>query len=288
MDRFSKKQAEIEHRRTAAATGYPSLWRRMISEWLLPNGKDRVWLLYAANYLFRTAGVRWALDPLTLRCRVPSAPEVDVSALAALDYIVLTHRHADHMDLELLGRLRDFPIHWIIPEDVLAPLQNLNLPRGKVSVPRPLEPVRLPGLTLTPFNGLHFAIDPGSPNGLRGVPETGYLAEFSEKRWLFPGDTRVYDASQLPAFGPVDGMFAHVWLGKGCALQKAPVLTDTFCRFCLDLSPVRIVLSHLEELGRNADEFWDDTHVEMIKRQFQRHESRIKVLPAQMGESVDL
>lgn len=288
MDRLSEKQAGIEHKRITAATGYPSLWRRMISEWLLQNGQERVWLLYAASYLFRTAGVRWALDPLTLRCRVPSAPEVDVSALAALDYVVLTHRHADHMDLELLGRLRDFPIHWIIPEDMLAPLQSLNLPREKLTVPRPLEPIRLSGLTITPFDGLHFAPDPGSPNGLRGVPETGYLAEFSGKRWLFPGDTRVYDAGQLPAFGPVDGMFAHVWLGKGCALQEEPLLVDSFCQFCLDLFPGKIVLTHLEELGRDADEFWDESHVEMIKRQFQRLESCIKVLPTQMGESVKL
>jgi Beta-lactamase superfamily domain len=288
MDRLPEKQAAIEHKRIAAATGYPSLWRRMISEWQSPEETDRVWLLYAANYLFRTAGVRWALDPLTLRQRVPFTPEGDVALLSAMDYVVLTHRHADHMDLDLLRKLRDFPIRWIVPEHMLDSVRTFHLPEEKLIVPHMLEPIRLPGLTLTPFNGLHLAPDPGSPNGLRGVPETGYLAEFSGKRWLIPGDTRVYDASQLPAFGPVDGLFAHVWLGRGCALQKEPILMDAFCRFCLDLSPGRIVLSHLEEFGRNEDEFWDDTHVEMIKKQFQRHESYKNVLPARMGESVGL
>ncbi len=288
MDRFAEKQATIERKRIAAATGYPSLWRRVISEWLRPDERDRAWLLYSANYIFRTAGVRWALDPLTLRRRLPAAPEVDVSALAALDYVVLTHRHADHLDLDLLGRLRDFPVHWIVPENLLDLLRTLDLPCEKLTVPRPLEPIRLRGLTLTPFNGLHFAPDPASTNGLRGVPETGYLAEFSGKRWLFPGDTRVFDAAQLPAFGPVDGLFAHLWLGRGCALQEEPLLTDPFCRFCLNLFPGQIVLAHLEEMGRDADEYWDEFHAQRVGKRFQKFDPCVTVSAVRMGDSIVL
>jgi len=83
----------------------------MLSEWQRPEASDRAWLLYPANYLLRTAGIRWAIDPLTLCQRLPIAPEVDVSALAGLDCIVLTHRHADHLDVGLLCCLREFPIH---------------------------------------------------------------------------------------------------------------------------------------------------------------------------------
>jgi hypothetical protein len=185
MNRFTKKQAGMARRRAVVVARYPALWSKMISEWQRPADEDRAWLLYSAYYLFRTAGVRWALDPLTLHQRVPSASEVDASALAALDFVVLTRRHADHLDLGLLRLLMDYPIHWIIPACLLDPLQTLDLPTGKMTIPRPLEPFRLGGLTLTPFNGLHWEADSSRPDGQRGVPAMGYLAEFKGKR-AFP------------------------------------------------------------------------------------------------------
>ena len=278
----------MARRRAVVVARYPALWSKMISEWQRPADEDRAWLLYSANYLFRTAGVRWALDPLTLHQRVPSAPEVDASALAALDFVVLTHRHADHLDLGLLRLLRDYPIHWIIPACLLDPLQTLNLPPGKMTIPRPLEPLRLGGLTLTPFNGLHREADSSRPDGQRGVPAMGYLAEFKGKRWLFPGDTRTYDASQLPRFGPVDGLFAHLWLGRGLALDDQPPLLENFGRFCLDFQPKRIIVTHLDEYGRSADEYWDSGHFQQVKEWFRGHAPDVLVESAGLGDCVDI
>jgi hypothetical protein len=288
MDRFTEKQAEIEAKKAAAAAGYPLLWLRMVSEWTRPVDSDLAWLLYAANYIFLTADVRWVLDPLTLRQRLPAAPEVDISALATLDYVVLTHRHADHLDLELLRRLRDFPARWIVPEGLIDPLRTLNLPREKLTIARPLEPLRLGGLTLTPFDGLHWEAAPDYPDGRRGVPATGYLAEFNGKRWLIPGDTRTYNAAQLPRFGSVDGLFAHLWLGRSSALHEEPLLLNTFCKFCLDLSPSRIILTHLDEFGRNALEFWDDSHAEKAMAALQKISPNVNVSLAHMGEMIHL
>lgn len=288
MDRLTEKQAVTEAKKGAAAADYPALWQQMISEWARPAESDRAWLLYAANYLFRTAGVRWALDPLTLRQRLPSAPEVDVSDLRALDYIVLTHRHADHLDLGLLRRLRDFPARWIVPQFLLDPLRTLDLRRDKLIIPRPLEPLRLGALTLTPFDGLHWEDAPGYPDGRRGVPAMGYLAEFDGKRWLLPGDTRMYEAARLPSFGPVDGLIAHLWLGRGQALSAEPPLMEAFCKFCLDLSPRRIVLAHLDEYGRNASEFWDDSHAERTAVRLHEISPATSISFAAMGESIQL
>lgn len=288
MDRFAEKQAEIEAHKAAAAAAYPSLWSRMMLEWSRPGESDRAWLLYSANYLLRTAGVRWALDPLTLRQRLSSAPEVDISALAALDYIVLTHRHADHLDLDLLRRLRDFPARWIVPEFLLDTLRTLDLPADKLIPARPLQPLRLGALTLTPFDGLHWEADPFRPDGLRGVPAMGYLAGFGGKRWLFPGDTRTYEAARLPDFGPLDGLFAHLWLGRGRALDDAPPLLDAFCRFCAALRPERIVITHLRELGRNAREYWDETHARKVNAHFEKIPCRAAVSSAFLGDNIAL
>jgi L-ascorbate metabolism protein UlaG (beta-lactamase superfamily) len=288
MDRFAEKQADLEAQKAAAARQYPHLWQHMVSEWSSSVTGDQVWLMYAANYLFHTAGVRWALDPLTLRQRIPSAPEVDISPLAALDYVVLTHRHADHLDLELLRRLQDFPVRWIVPEFLLASLKSFNLPGEKLIIPRPLEALQLGGLTLTPFTGLHYELAPNYPDGLRGPPAMGYLADFNSKRWLIPGDTRTYLAGQLPAFEAVDGLFAHLWLGRSCALQDEPPLSAAFCQFCLDLSPRRILLTHLDEFGRNANEYWDNKHAWKVKKFLQTGSPEVEISIAQMGDKIAL
>jgi L-ascorbate metabolism protein UlaG (beta-lactamase superfamily) len=288
MTCFSEKQAEFESKKTSAAAGYPALWWRILSEWQRPETSDRAWLLYSANYLLRTAGIRWALDPLTLHQRLPSAPEVDISPLAALDYIVLTHRHADHLDLDLLRRLREFPIRWIIPEFLLEHLTALDLPPESVSIPQPLEPIPAGGLTLTPFDGLHWEADPSCPDGQRGVPALGYLAEFSGKRWLFPGDTRTYDASSLLRFRPVDGLVVHLWLGRGNALDDQYPLLESFGRFCLDLRPKRIIVTHLNEFGRPADEIWDAGHFQLVKEWVEEQSPCVVLDSVGMGENINL
>ncbi|MCX6035958.1 MAG: hypothetical protein NTV38_13445, partial [Chloroflexi bacterium] len=87
--------------------------------------------------------------------------------------------------------------------------------------------------------------------------------EMGGKRWLFPGDTRTYDPAGLPDLGPVDVLFAHLWLGRAVALQSHPPLLELFCRFCLAFQPRRVILTHLEEWGRQASDFWDIEHAKM-------------------------
>jgi L-ascorbate metabolism protein UlaG (beta-lactamase superfamily) len=288
MNHRAEKQAAPEAEIAAAVAEYPRLWRQMTSEWSRPENTDRAWLVYSANYLLNTGGVRWTLDPLTLHQRLQSAPEPDPSALAALDYIALTHRHADHLDLGLLRSMRDFPARWIVPEFLLDSLSTLNLAPEKLIIPHPSEPLHLGGLTLIPFKGLHWEIASDYPNGRRGVPAMGYLAEFNGKRWLFPGDTRTYDASQLPQFGPLTGLVAHMWLGRGQASALHPPLLDDFGRFCLALQPPRIILTHLNEWGRSASDLWTQVHARLAVDWFAAHPPGVSITTAVIGESVEL
>jgi hypothetical protein len=55
----------------------------------------------------------------------------------------------------------------------------------------------------------------------------------------------------------VDIFFAHLWLGRGAALHSHLPMMGDFCRFCLAFQPRRIILTHLEEWGRKASDFWD-------------------------------
>ena len=280
--------ARMEAAKTDLKKRYPSFWHRMVMEWTRPETSDRAWLMYSANYLFRTGGVRWALDPITLRHRLPVASRVDLDPLVMLDYVVLSHRHADHIDLNLLTRLCDFPAQWIVPEFLYDLVRTIESPRRRAIFAKPMETLELGGLRLTPFEGNHWETSPGYPGDQRGVPSMGYLAEFNGKRWLFPGDTRSYNANQLPSFGVVDGLFAHLWLGRGCALHSEPPLSDAFCQFCLGLSSNRILLTHLREFGRDANDYWDGHHAQKIMHRLQAADPRVQVAIALMGNRVTL
>jgi L-ascorbate metabolism protein UlaG (beta-lactamase superfamily) len=286
MDRFIRKQQEIDRRAAEVASSYPALWSQMITDWRQPGSEDKAWLMYSANYLFRTANVRWAMDPLRLKHRVPDAPEMPVEDLKGLDFVLLTHRHSDHLDLNLLHRLQDFPVLWVIPAPILPLVQaEVKIAANRLIIPEPMRTVEIQSIRITPFDGLHWEQQPGTES-LRGVPAMGYLIEFNGKRWLFPGDTRTYDASRLPSFGPVDGLFAHVWLGRAGALQNVPPLLEAFCRFCSDLRPQRVILTHLEEFGRDANDYWDSGHAKSAIPFLTGEESNIPVVPALLGDAI--
>jgi L-ascorbate metabolism protein UlaG (beta-lactamase superfamily) len=191
----------------------------MIAEWNSPDPVDRVWLTYSAYYLFRTNNIRWAIDPLTLNWRIQDAPSVNVARdLCSLSFVLLTHPHKDHLDLDLIASLRDMPIAWVVPLYILSNVtEHARLPREKIIVPSPLKPIELYGMHILPFDGLHW--EKTLDGNLKGVPAMGYLIRCNDRRWLFPGDTRAYDTTQLPRVDSVDDIFAHLWLGRGSALM---------------------------------------------------------------------
>jgi L-ascorbate metabolism protein UlaG (beta-lactamase superfamily) len=295
MDLTATKQQQINRKRKEAVALYPELWSKMVAEWNSPGSEDRAWLLYSANYLFRTGGVRWAIDPMTLKKRVPEAAAVDVAGdLGRLSFVLLTHRHQDHLDVDLLRALGPLPIQWVVPEFLLTQvLAQVEIPVQRILVPRPSEPIELSGVRILPFNGLHleWKVDPetGDVSGIpRGVPAFGYWIEFGGKRWLFPGDTRTYAVDRLPQFEPVEGVFAHLWLGREAGLLPDPPLLSEFCRFCVALRPARVVVTHLEEFGRRAADYWDIEHFRKVATHFHQISPDLPVAPAFMGESVCL
>lgn len=261
---------------------YPGQWQRVIHEWSAP-GADTAWLTYSANYLLRTAGLHWALDPFSLFTRVGHDEQPDfLGDLAALDLVVLSHAHNDHLDLNLLKAIESLPIPWIVPEFMLEQVCTVvNLPAERLIVPEPGRTFRIGELALTPFEGLHF-------NRGAGVPEMGYLAAFNGKRWLFPGDTRSYEPQRLPDFQPLDGLVAHLWLGKGAALLDPPPLLEEFLTFCTWQNPSRIALTHLFELGRSAEEMWTFEHAKSVCAELLRDYPDLSVDIARVGEKFAL
>jgi len=190
--------------------------------------------------------------------------------------------------VELLISLQNFPNTWIIPEFLLDHLRTFGFQPQKILRPDPRESTYLAGMTLTLFEGFHWEGGGTHEKGRRGVPSTGYMVELNVKKWLFSGDTRTYHSGALTQFGPVDVLFAHLWLGRGCALQAAPELLKAFCLFCLSSQPRRIIVTHLEEICRKPEEYWDDRHFVLVEDWFRMHAPEIEVEPAYTGNHLVL
>ncbi len=275
-------RADIDLKIKTTLASYPGIWAQMIAEWR-GNGPDSAWLMYSANYLFRTAGIRWAMDPYTLltRLKQPQLSSLEED-LTDLKLVVLTHAHADHLDLNLIVRLQHLPIQWIIPNfmlDLILPFTQM--PEDLIHIPVPGKPIQVGGLTLTPFEGQHI-------RNLNGVPEMGYIAEFNGKCWLFPADTRVFNISRLPLLPRVSGVFAHCWLGKASATQFPPPLLDEFCAFYAATHAEKMIVTHLEELGRKPEDYWSEAHFEVVQSKMNQMAPDMKIQMAKCGQRVDL
>lgn len=285
IDQFSSQQDLIDHQIRQTIDAYPKIWHQLVEDWRSADEEDALWLTYAANYLLRTAGVHWALDPLSLTTRVGHTIHPDFQHdLSTIQLILLTHIHNDHVDPNLLASLRDLPITWVIPEFMRDQvLSILPINPSRLIIPQPGVPITFGKLVLTPFNALHF-----NAKCHHGVPEIGYLAEFTGKRWLFPGDTRNFDVSTLPGFGNLDGVLAHCWLGRGKALDPDSAILSDFCHFYHSLNTARVIVTHLHDFGRGPHDFWGLEHYRIIKTHYHQLESGVDVSYALMGDRIAL
>jgi len=274
--------ADLATQRAVAIEEYPKKWDLLVRDWASDQG-DKLWLTYAANYLLNTDGVKWAIDPYSLFTRIGGGAQPDFAKdLQYLQLIILTHVHADHLDLNLISALSQLPVQWVIPEFMVEKIMHAaNLSAEKIIIPRAHLPLRIANLTITPFDGLHM-------HGESGVPAMGYLAEFSQKRWLFPGDTRRYDFSLLPDFGELDGVIAHLWLGKAAAREEQPPQLIGFCSFFSQFKTKKLVVTHLRELGREFNDFWDFHHFQLVRTRLRKLKPELQITAALTGECIDL
>jgi len=97
-----------------------------------------------------------------------------------------------------------------------------------------------------------------------------------------------FHRNALPGFGVLDGIFAHLWLGRKCALMEPPPLVDAFCTFFTSLNSKRIVITHLEELGRDSLDYWDKNQYELARTCIQNLAPGIDVSAAYRGDKVSL
>jgi hypothetical protein len=263
-------EIEIRHhidvRREAITRSYLDEWIRMIGEWSEPRTDGAVWLMYSANYLVHARNTRWAVDPVFLGNRIDGAAQPDAAQdLELLDFVLLTHSHADHIDPLLWARLRSGNCRWIVPEQMIDMFtERSGIDESRITAAIPGREIGLVDSVVTPFASPHDEI---LSSGMRsGVAETGYFVETPCGSYLFPGDVRTYDPALLPKFSSVTAVFAHVFLGRGVGVSGETPLLDPFAKFYTSFQPAKIILSHLYEYGRGPEDCWLEAHAGIAAR----------------------
>jgi len=256
--------------RAAAAAQYektfPDIWDRMMRS-LRASGEDCFFLCGASFYILLLGGVRIAVDPVFVLPSVRAAIHPRLAAdFDAIDYILLTHDHADHYSPETAAVLRDCRALWLVPEcmrlGTVYPGRGdfcaNGVPEERIRWLREGDALELPGLRLDAFRGLHH-YDGGSD----GPDSLGYLLSSAEKRILLPGDVRDFRPNLLPPFclKDIDLMFAHMYLGAGNA--AAYPFTEPLARWARFFSAPQaktVAVTHLYEWSSPPGRFWDFCH----------------------------
>jgi L-ascorbate metabolism protein UlaG (beta-lactamase superfamily) len=258
---------------------YAGLWANAFAQAFGTEHDHQAWLLGPSGYLLSADGLRFGLDICIHRPWIEDGPRDSLAGnLSRLDFMLLSHEHADHYDEAMLRLLKDAPVRWFVPAFFdRGRLLATGISPERITWVEPGQTYQEGSLAITAFESPHV-----------NVPELGYLVETGKARLLFPGDVRDYTQG-LPAFGPVDCLFAHVWLGRDNArnLPCEPWLSG-FCDFAAALRPRRVFLTHLFELGRDAGNLWTYSHAGLAADGLLERDASMQIAIPRIGEALSL
>ena len=238
------------------AERYEEIWSGI--EEGLAGQEDAFFPMGPANYFFQTGGVKWAVDPAftvprdrsSIGCINPDG------VMEELDFILLTHRHADHFDPELMKRYPQ--LLWIVPDHMEEEIRGYG--EFNLMIAKPGDVIRRGEIVIHAFSSLHY--DAGTTVG---VEETGYFVEANGHRIMLPGDVREYAAEKYPKFEGITHFFSHVWLGRRNALNwPCGEYAAQTAEFILAFEPEKIYLAHLLEATRPLTDMWTYAHAGLV------------------------
>lgn len=163
-------------------------------------GQVVLWWLGQASLWLRGRGASVLVDPyLTPAERRLVPPPVEAGAVRAVDAVVITHEHSDHLDRECVATLarRLTSAAWVAPRPIVDRLVDLGVDAGRVVGAEPGRAVPLDGVTLHPVTAHHGVTmadaygDGAAPGGTARF--LGYVLEFDGVRVYHSGDTLVFD-----------------------------------------------------------------------------------------------
>lgn len=203
-----------------------------------PDSGLRVTWLGHSTLLLEIDGARVLIDPVWGPRASPFTfagpkrffePPLPLSELPAVDAVIISHDHYDHLDVGTVKALLPRQLHWFVPLGVGAHLRTWGVPEALVTELDWWEEAKAGGLTITATPARHF-----SGRGIGNANSTlwsGWVFAGDTHRVFYSGDTSLHDqfaeiGARLGPFdltmievGAYDALWADVHLGPEQAVR---------------------------------------------------------------------
>ncbi|MET9897281.1 MBL fold metallo-hydrolase [Streptomyces sp. NPDC006446] len=227
MVEFAKVYFRSEERAHRAPTGTVPVHATTLADLAKPaaTGLRLTWMGHS-SVLAEIDGHRVLFDPVWgERCspfafagpkRLHPVP-LPLAALGAVDVVVISHDHYDHLDMPTIKALADTDTVFAVPLGVGAHLEHWGISADRVRELDWQESTKVGGITLTATPARHFC-----GRGLRNIQHTlwaSWVAEGDAHRIYHSGDTGYFDGFKDigAAHGPFDatmiqiGAYSEFW-----------------------------------------------------------------------------
>nr|WP_246294474.1 MBL fold metallo-hydrolase [Paenibacillus planticolens] len=259
---------------------------RLADEITVPNGTRVTWFGHSA-FLLEIEGKRLLFDPM-LGTRIPWVGAKRYSKnlplqpedFPAIDAIILSHDHYDHLDYSSIRKLKDKANRFIVPLGVGRHLIKWGVASEKISEHQWYEELVIEDLTLACMPARHF-----SGRGLFNRNSTLWCS------WVIVGrETRVYfsgDSGYGPHFKEIGDTYGPFDL----TMMECGQYDE---RFLIHMKPEETVQAHLDLRGQLlipihwgaftlAFHLWTDPIERVTKA---ATEQKVKIATPKIGETV--
>ena len=265
---------------------FPYYWKKVFSEYKDNKNTDRVWFIGPTSYVFSLSGVRFAVDLQIRRaCDFEKVKAELCEDTCAIDFILITHQHDDHMCIPLMRALKDTNIKWYLPEGTHENLiAETELPEEKIVRMRSGESFKCGDVCVRAFKSTHER-----PDEEQIFEQLGSEVITPNGKLLFPADVRNYDLNLYPSFSDIDVCFSHLWAGDDTvnAENYMPLLKE-FAEFYSAFGAKKYFLCHLYEIAREFRHMWRYTHAAEAMELFMERIPEAEIMIPHLGSSYEL
>lgn len=217
--------------------------------------------LVSAAYLVKFGDTKIIIDPSLIRINVTRQGRRELlNLIKSCDAVIITHKHHDHFDKQLIRELSRYDIKWFIPNFFTADdLKECNLIKENITFTQKDTQYSLNNININIFESIHS-------HQQDTISEYGFSLEYNNKNYVFVADVRTYSPEKYKKFENTECLFAHLWLGRANALNiHSNNYIESFCNFVNYFSAKKIYIAHVFDVRRSILDMWSDIHYNIIK-----------------------